>query len=306
MAGVEPKPHQIGESQEGAATGEPAHRTGRVQSGDVSLFYRAFGHELSSSGKAPVLILHGSNYYDSYDWIGVAAALSEDRPVVAFDHRGFGLSGWSEYKDYSLDALLSDIKNVSAHFGWETPVLLGHSMSGRLAVFFASIFSENVSQLVVVDSAMGKGNPGGYKVSVGNAPKVFKSVEDAMAHLAGRQSPPRFALDRERAERALRQVEGGFALKRDPDQKNTQSQAPGAPKPKFRDLDTWAALASVTCPVTFIRGERSDRNKPEYYERIAREFPQHRVKTVDSRHDIAFEAPDELVEVVLSVLDRPA
>ena len=97
--------------------GEPLHRTGTVQSGDVALFYRAFGPERSSGGKTPLIIMHGSNYFDSYDWIGVASGLSQDRQVVVFDHRGFGHSGWSDYKDYSLDALSTDIMNVSAHFG---------------------------------------------------------------------------------------------------------------------------------------------------------------------------------------------
>src|SRR5436309_2267251 len=97
---------------------EPSHRTGKIQSGDVALFYRAFGRGISSVAKTPIIILHGSNYFDSYDWIGVASGLAKDREVIVFDHRGFGFSEWSKYKDYSMDALFSDILNVSAHFGY--------------------------------------------------------------------------------------------------------------------------------------------------------------------------------------------
>jgi esterase len=281
---------------------EPLHRTGKVQSGDVGIFYRAFGPESRSGSKTPIIILHASNYFDSYDWIWVASGLAHDRQVVVFDHRGFGQSGWSEYKDYSLDALFSDIINVSAHFDFERPAIMGHSMSGRLGIFFAAYFPEQLSQLIVVDTAMGKGNPGNHNVSVGNAPKVFTSVEQAMAHLAKKENPPRFSLDRKRAELALREVDGGFVLTRDPDQKNTQSQAPGASLPKYTNVDSWDALGEIACPVTFIRGERSDRNKPEHYARIARDFPKIRVETIDSRHDIAFEAPDELIEIVNRVM----
>jgi esterase len=286
---------------------EPSHRTGKVQSGDVALFYRAFGPESGAVGKAPIVILHGSNYFDSYDWIGVASGLAQDRQVVVFDHRGFGHSGWSPDKDYSLDALFSDIVNVSAHFGFERPAIMGHSMSGRLAIFFAAHFPDNLSQLIVVDTAMGKGNPGNHNVSVGNAPKVFETIEQAMAHLAKKENPPRFSLDRERAELAMKPVPGGFVLTRDPDQKNTQSQALGAPMPKYTNVDSWDALREITCPVTFIRGKRSDRNKPEHYARIARDFPYVRVETIDSRHDVAFEAPNELIETVNRiVIDQPA
>ncbi len=286
--------------------GEPLHRTGTVQSGDVALFYRAFGPESSSGGKTPLIILHGSNYFDSYDWIGVASGVSQDRQVVTFDHRGFGRSGWSEHKDYSLDALFSDIMNVSAHFGWKRPAIMGHSMSGRFAIFYAAYFPDHLSQLIVADTAMGKGNPGNHNVSVGNAPKVFRTVEEAMAHLAKKENPPRFSLDRARAELAMRKVDGGFVLTRDPDQKNTQSQAPDAPMPKFTNADSWDALREINCPITFIRGKRSDRNKPEHYARIARDFPRIRVETIDSRHDIAFEAPDELIAIVnRSMIDQP-
>jgi esterase len=286
---------------------EPSHRTGTVQSGDVTLFFRAFGPERSGSGKTPIIILHGSNYFDSYDWIGVASGLAEDREVVVFDHRGFGHSSWSKYKDYSLDALFSDIISVSAHFGWKRPAIMGHSMSGRLAIFFAAYFPDHLSQLIVVDTAMGKGNPGNHHVSVGNAPKVFETIEQAMEHLAKKENPPRFSLDRNRAELAMKKVDGGYVLTRDPDQKNTQSQAPGAPMPKYTNVDSWDALAQVTCPTTFIRGARSDRNKPEHYARIARDFPNIRVETIDSRHDIAFEAPDALIGIVKRIMiDQPA
>jgi len=62
------------------------HETGRLNSGDVSIFYRSFG----SKGRAPILVMHGANYFDSYDWIGVAGALARDRQVIAFDRRGWG------------------------------------------------------------------------------------------------------------------------------------------------------------------------------------------------------------------------
>ena len=68
------------------------------------------------------------------------------------------------------------------------------------------------------------------------------------------------------------------------------------------DVGLWKALGEIKCPVTFIRGARSDRNKPEHYKRIASEFSQIRVETVDSRHDVAFEAPDELVAVVKRII----
>ena len=57
------------------------HQTGQVSSGDASIFYRSFG----AKGRTPIVVMHGANYFDSYDWIGVAGVLASDREVVAFD-----------------------------------------------------------------------------------------------------------------------------------------------------------------------------------------------------------------------------
>lgn len=274
--------------------------TGTIQSGDVTLFYRLFGSP--TPGKTPLIIMHGSNYFDSYDWVDVASALAADRQVVAFDHRGFGRSTWSPHQDYSLDAMFSDIIAISNHFGWKKPAIMGHSSSARLGIFFAAYFPDHLSQLIVADTALGKGNPGKHHVSVGNKAKVFKTVEDAMAFLASKENPPRFSQDRERAELGMKKVEGGYVLTRDPDVKNTQSQAPGAGMPKYTNVNSWDALGEVKCPVTFIKGERSDRNVPESYAQIAKEFPQMKVETIDSRHDLAYEAPDALVAIVKKIM----
>src|SRR5262245_12990396 len=92
----------------------PMQRNGRVNSGDVSIFYRTFG----ARGQTPILLMHGANYFDSYDWIKVAEALATDREVASFDKRGVGESGWSPSKDYSVDANMGDIHAVIAELRW--------------------------------------------------------------------------------------------------------------------------------------------------------------------------------------------
>ena len=88
-----------------------SHEQGRIESGDVRIFYRRFG----KPGASPILLFHGGNYYDSVDWIEVATALSQDREVVVFDARGFGESGWSPSKDYSHAAHMADDEGHQSH-----------------------------------------------------------------------------------------------------------------------------------------------------------------------------------------------
>ena len=266
-------------------------RTGRVSSGDVTLFYRAFG----APGATPILILHGSNYYDSYDWIGVAGALARDREVVTPDRRGMGESTWSPSKDYSLDALLDDMLAVAAAMKWDKLIVMGHSGAGPTVIAAAVNFPERVSKLVLVDSQMNRDEDARSGSSVGNPPYVFESIEAAMARFAKQANPPRIAVDRERAEHAFIKTEQGFMLKRDPDGGNRKPTGEGASLPRRPVREMWAELAMVRCPTLLVRGLRSSRYPPETVARLTRDYPQIQQETVDSQHDVARMAPDALV-----------
>src|SRR5258705_944012 len=177
------------------------HRTGRVSSGDVSLFYRVFG----TPGATPILILHGSNYYDSVDWIEVAGVLATDREVVTPDRRGWGDSSWSPSKDNSLDALLGDMIAVISVMKWSKIIVMGHSGAGPTIISFAVNLPDMVSKLILVDSQMNREESARTGKSIGNPPYVFESVEAAMAKHQF-SNPPCFAWDRKRAEQSLVKV----------------------------------------------------------------------------------------------------
>src|SRR5581483_10052475 len=136
------------------------HRTGTIKSGDVTLFYRRFG---KPGGAAPILILHGVNYYDSADWIDVAGALAKDREVLAYDKRGFGESTWSPSKDYSNDAVMGDIQALLRECGWGRAIIMGHSAGGGEAILFGSRFAQQTAGVILVDHCpgfAGSGQPG--------------------------------------------------------------------------------------------------------------------------------------------------
>jgi pimeloyl-ACP methyl ester carboxylesterase len=269
-------------------------RTGRVNSGDVSIFYRAFG----TRGSAPILLMHGANYFDSYDWVEVGETLAADREVASFDKRGFGESGWSPSKDYSVDANMGDVLAVMGELKWEMPIVVGHSASGRLSIAFAASFPDRIARLVIVDSGMARDEGGGAGATVGNAPLVFESIDAAMAHFAKLSNPPRISHDRRRAEAALVKVEKGFMLKRDPDFRNTQPRGEGAALPQRPRRDVWTDLAAVQCPTMIVRGLRSDRYTPDIIARISREYPRIEWATADSQHDIADQAPQQLIAAI--------
>jgi esterase len=267
-----------------------AERTGRITSGDVSIFYRAFG----APGRTPMLFMHGANYFDSYDWLGVCGKLATDRETASFDKRGFGETTWSPSKDYSVDAHMGDMLAALDKLGWTKPIIAGHSASGRLTIAFAANYPDRISRLIVIDSGMNR-DEGGPKASTGNPPLVFESIDAAMAHFAKLNNPPRVARDPERAARALVRVDNGFMLKRDPDFQNAFPIGESAALPRKPARDVWAMLTDVKCSILVVRGLKSDRWTPDILDRMQRDYPKIEWATVDSQHDVPYQDPDGLV-----------
>ena len=273
------------------------HRTGRFNSGDVSIFYRAFG----AKGRTPIVIMHGANYFDSYDWIGVAGALANDREVVAFDRRGWGESTWSPSKDYSIDAHVGDALAVASHMSWDKAIFMGHSASARVVISVAAGFAGKTAGLIVVDPMLfAEPGAGPQGAATGNPPTIFESIDAVMASFAKLNNPPRIAHDRERAQNALIKVERGFMLKRDPDNGNARPIGEGAQMPASPRRDVWDEMAKVTASTMVVRGLKSDRwSNPAVLERLTRDFARFSIVTVDSQHDVPGQAPEALVAHVL-------
>jgi pimeloyl-ACP methyl ester carboxylesterase len=270
------------------------HRTGHVNSGDVTLFYRHFG----SPGGTPAIILHGANYYDSADWIGIAAALADDREIVVRDGRGFGQSTRSASKSYDHEANSRDIEAILDHLGWDRAVIMGHSMGGGQAIVFASRFADRAAGLVIVDHCPGQ--VGGKGPSVDNAPVIFPTIDaarDAMSRYKDKSEDARL-------EEILQPVEGGFIFRsRDPDFGNPVPL--GDPSgPRMEVSDTWDELAAVHAPILLFRAINSNRYSAESLERVKIEFPRIELVELETGHDVPGAAPGALAEATSEFLDR--
>jgi esterase len=266
------------------------HDTGHLQSGDVKLFYRRFH---GPAEPAPLIIFHGANYYDSADWIEVAAELAHEREVLAWDARGFGESGWSRDRNYSYDAYLGDALKLLDHFGWRRAVVMGHSVGGSYALLFAARIPERAAALILVDHC--PAGPGGRAAASppGNKAKVYESVAAALqdsSRQAAEPGSPRWTSFESR----LKRVDGGWIAPRDPEFSNRVPDLAGW-QTRFPVTDMWQDLKTVRCPALIVRGSLSERFKPEALERLARDYPAVHVAVVESGHDVAGAAPAALV-----------
>ena len=105
-------------------------------------------HSKISGQGAPLLIVHG--YFGMGDnWKSLGLKFSEHYEVHLIDQRNHGRSFHSDDFDYELMVL--DLYNYIQHYQLGTVFLIGHSMGGKTAMFFAVEYPELVKKLVIVD-----------------------------------------------------------------------------------------------------------------------------------------------------------
>ena len=111
----------------------------------MQLFHRHFGEK----GDQPVIILHGI-FGISDNWVTYGKRLAmEGFEVFIPDQRNHGQSPHSENFNYL--ALTDDLFDFIDEHGIEDPILLGHSMGGKVVMRFALENPLLVSKLIVVD-----------------------------------------------------------------------------------------------------------------------------------------------------------
>jgi esterase len=108
----------------------------------MELFFRKLG------AGPPLVIIHGL-YGSSDNWLTIGKELSGDFEVYLADLRNHGNSPHTERHTYALMKL--DMLEFLDRHDIEKAILIGHSMGGKVAMFFAAEFPERVTSLVVID-----------------------------------------------------------------------------------------------------------------------------------------------------------
>lgn len=108
----------------------------------MKLFYKQFG-----SGK-PLVILHGLFGF-SDNWQSHAKKLADYYQVTLVDLRNHGHSPWSE--EFSYQLMVQDLDELFNDLDIQAPILLGHSMGGKLAMHFDQTYPNRLEKLIVVD-----------------------------------------------------------------------------------------------------------------------------------------------------------
>lgn len=248
----------------------------------MKLHYREYG-----TGK-PLMILHGL-FGSSDNWQTHGKKLAEYYRVILVDLRNHGKSPWSD--DFSYSLMAEDVKELCDDLQLEELILVGHSMGGKVAMYFAQKYEELLEKLVVVDIGV-KEYPmhhehilaGIHAVQLDGVTSRRSAAED-LAPFINSEGIKQFLL-----KNLYWKEKGQLAWKMNVEVLEKEMKQILAPVPVN---ESWV-------PTLFIRGAMSNYILDEDIPQIEQMFPDVEIVTIENAgHWVHAEAPDEFLETLL-------
>src|SRR5262245_14036222 len=114
----------------------------------LQLHYVEWGSPVNPS----LVLLHGFQS-NAHTWDTFSQAMADTYHVLALDQRGHGDTSWAPDGNYASESSVSDIAGFITALHLAPTVVIGHSMGGRHAAMLAAAHPEQVTKVVIVDTA---------------------------------------------------------------------------------------------------------------------------------------------------------
>jgi len=253
----------------------------------MKLHYRSMGEG------QPLIILHGI-FGTSDNWQTFAKQMAGQYQVFLLDQRNHGLSPHSDEFDYPVMA--EDLREFIEEHRLKDPIVLGHSMGGKVAMFFATRYPDMLSKLIVVDIA-----PRAYPVHHQQILKALGAVN--IQEISSRKE----------AEEQMKPIIADFGirqfllknLKREEDESfRWKLNLPVIADNIERVGEAVDDSQQVAKPTLFVGGEKSDYIRDEDHTLILSIFPQARIVNIaEAGHWVHAEQPKLLLKEIKHFLE---
>lgn len=235
----------------------------------------------------PIIMLHGI-FGSSDNWLTQSKMLSTRFRTYALDLRNHGQSPHAPSFDYPT--MVDDVIEFMEDHSIRNPIVMGHSMGGKVAMNLAVAHPDKVEKLIVVDIAPRSYNMQNYVVLQGLTAIPIDEVtsrqqaDEMLARHVDEPDVRQFLL-----KNLQRKPEGGFKWKLN--------------LPSIADNILKIGLplhfeGTFNKPTLFVRGSRSNYVRDTDIDLINKFFPSASVETLDAGHWVPAEKPKEFADVV--------
>lgn len=251
-------------------------------------------------GKPGILFLHGNGAHADW-WSFIAPFFANDWRVAAISWSGMGGSDWRPAYSAELFAaeIFAAVEAARLEAGGVKPIVVGHSFGGFPTLYCAARHPERLRGAIMADSSIQppdkrwKGPP----PRSGQGMRVYPTLEEALARF--RLAPPQpcenLYIADFIARRSLKEVEGGWTWKFDPDLWHN-----------FRMPDLGALLPEIACPAALMWGERSNLMHAETLDYMLAQMPKDvlLLPLPDADHHVMIDQPLAFVAGLRGLLAR--
>ena len=264
----------------------------------MKLFYRKTGKG------TPLIIVHGL-YGSSDNWINIGKRLAEKHTVYMLDLRNHGRSPFAD--SHTFNDLKADLLEFFETHNISKATILGHSMGGKAAMWFAADYPEKTEKLVIADIA-----PKNYLLQKQNSQYyLHQNILLAMQEIDFSAINARNDIDDVLAEKIDNQRIRQFLLKNiTTDKKSKQYKWRVNAEVLYDYLDEIVSgvnrnwfddrIPIASYPVIFIRGLLSNYILPEDESLIKDIYPDASIVDIpDAGHWLHAEQPERFMKAVM-------
>ncbi len=255
--------------------------------------------ELGNPESQPLLILHG--VFGSLDnWLTLGRQFSETYRVFLIDQRNHGRSPHDSKMNYGV--LADDLNNFIEAHQLKNPLLIGHSMGGKVVMQYALTYPNTFEKMAIVDISPRKYNVSHHEailnglkaIDVENL-KSRSQADQTLANYVDEEGVRMFLL------KNLARTKDGFEWKMNLPILAKSITKIGGKITKNQDIGT--AVDFNDTPALFINGGQSRYIQEKDVPTITKHFPNAHIHTIhDAGHWVHAQSPKEFFDVVMKFL----
>lgn len=257
-------------------------------------YYQLYGSESNTK----LVFLHGL-MGSGRNWGTIIQGLKDDFHILALDQRGHGRS-FHPPSGYHPKDFAQDLAILLDELQWKQIALVGHSLGGRVALEFATLWPERLSRLVIEDISPGWSIASARSIEqyLAAVPTPFRDLREAKLFLL-----TTFA---EKYGTRLAQFLLTNITETPEGTADWRFFKPGILEALYasRKEERWEQVKKLSLPTLVVRGENSQDLSRADFERMLASNPNfvRGCEIADSGHWVHFEKPTEFTRTLREFL----